>query len=89
MVQKYRPASVQVALMEFPEMGRTQVVARLTPDDKNDVDKAAIAMRMSQAEYVRLVLVSTTRKILAHYGAEENVSESPSDQNTSETPAAG
>lgn len=55
---------VMVNLMVIPESGPLQLIPRLTQEDKEIIDKAAIAMNLTQAQFMRVALVRTAEAVL-------------------------
>jgi len=61
-----RSRDITISLGELTAMtGDIQVIFRCSPDDKDDLDKAANYLNMSTAQFLRMVTLQAARKVLA------------------------
>lgn len=63
--------TVQVRPTDYVVQGTTQIVIRLRLDDRNDITTAAHLLGLTQAQFVRNVLVQTARVVIAEMKSEE------------------
>lgn len=61
----WRPYNLTLDLVDVPPAGTVQTIVRTMADDKKDVNRAALALHMGQAEFCRMVLIGVARKILS------------------------
>jgi uncharacterized protein (DUF1778 family) len=59
---------VLVSLIEIPEQGNAKVLIRMSDADRAMVTKAARTIEMSQAKFIRTVIVNAARKVLDEMG---------------------
>jgi uncharacterized protein (DUF1778 family) len=65
-MRESRPSHVSISLGDLTARnGGSQMIFRCTMDDKEDVDKAADKLNMSTAQFVRMIVIQTARKVLA------------------------
>jgi uncharacterized protein (DUF1778 family) len=61
-----RPTQVTLDLGDLTALnGRSQIIFRVVESDKNDLEAAADRMKMSTAQFVRMVVIQAARKVLA------------------------
>lgn len=61
-----RPFDITISLGDLTaRTGETQVIYRVSPEDKIDLDEAASRLRMSTSQFLRMVTVQAARKVLA------------------------
>lgn len=65
--------TVQLRLGEYVVQGTTQIVVRVRLDDRNDITRAAHLLGLTQAQFVRNVLVQTARTVIAEVKSLEEV----------------
>ena len=63
--------SVQIRLDEFVIRGVCQMVIRVRLEDRRDITTAANLLNLTQAQFVRNVLVQAARAIIAETDSEE------------------
>jgi uncharacterized protein (DUF1778 family) len=59
---------IMIDLTESPSKGLDQMLVRCRTADKNDVRKAADMLGITQAEFMRTVIVQCARKVIQEYG---------------------
>lgn len=62
--KKKLPEHVTVNLRHLIKQGGVQTMMRLESDDKNNVDKAAVALGMRQSDFTRMVVVQAAESVL-------------------------
>lgn len=61
-----RPTHINVSLIDLTARnGSVQNVFRCSKDDKQDIDKAADLLKISSAQFIRMVVIQVARKVLA------------------------
>lgn len=61
-----RPTHINVSLIDLTARnGSVQNVFRCSRDDKADIDRAADSLKMSSAQFIRMVVIQAARKVLA------------------------
>lgn len=61
-----RPFEVTLNLGDLTATtGERQIVFRCSTDDKDDLDRAAGLLKMSQAQFIRMVVFQAARKVVA------------------------
>jgi uncharacterized protein (DUF1778 family) len=61
-----RARDITISLGELTaRTGEIQIIFRCSSDDKQDLDKAADTLKMSTAQFLRMVSVQAARKVLA------------------------
>jgi uncharacterized protein (DUF1778 family) len=61
-----RPGEIKISLIDLTARnGAVQTVFRCSADDKSDVDQAARQLKLSSAQFIRMVVVQAARKVLA------------------------
>ena len=64
-----RPMEITLHLGDLTsKTGDTQTVFRMSAGDKEDLDKAADFLKMSSAQFIRMVVIQAARKILSEEG---------------------
>jgi uncharacterized protein (DUF1778 family) len=66
-----RIREVLVNLFEIPSTGSTRLIVRLWVGDKPMIDRAARALGMTQARFMRTVLVNAARQVMDDIAAKE------------------
>lgn len=56
---------VLVDLTEMPERGREQIVVRCLASDKIFIDLAASVLGVNQADFLRIALINTAKKVIS------------------------
>lgn len=57
--------SVTIDLTEHPRAGSVQMIVRMTTDNRKEVNRAAKALGVAQADFLRIAILNTARRILA------------------------
>ena len=61
-----RPGEIVISLIDLTaRSGTIQTVFRCSEDDKTDVDQAARHLKISSAQFIRMVVIQAARKVLA------------------------
>lgn len=63
--------TILLNLYPTPPQGQHGVIPRLSLEDRNMVNDAARALNMSQAKFMRTVLVNAARKVLDELGSQD------------------
>jgi uncharacterized protein (DUF1778 family) len=63
--------SVQLRLGEYVSRGVCQVIIRVRLEDRRDITTAAQLLGLTQAQFMRNVLVQTARAVIAEVKSEE------------------
>ena len=62
-----KPVQVTINLMEIPPHGEKQVIMRIKMRDYEDMTKAHQMLGLTQAEFLRTLVIKASRKVLAEY----------------------
>ena len=61
-----RPTHISLSLIDLTARnGSVQNIFRCSKDDKADIDRAADSLKISSAQFCRMVVIQAARKILA------------------------
>lgn len=62
---RWRPYEIKLNLVDVPDAGTVQTTMRTTDKDKRDINKAAAALNIDQAAFMRLAAVGLARTVLS------------------------
>jgi uncharacterized protein (DUF1778 family) len=63
--------NIQLRLGEYVRVGEAQLIVRVRLDDKRDIIRAAELLGVSQAQFMRNILVQAARMIIAETKSRE------------------
>ena len=55
---------ITINLLTIPDTGSAAIIPRVTMEDRNKINRAALAIGMSQAQFMRTVLVRAAEQVL-------------------------